>query len=117
MTKRKVKAKKVEPLPLVKDEASTTQTAETIEPMAGGVPPSAMIVAGYEETQAIEVAPEKPKTLEEQLLDYWKQAPPGPIDAEKLAEELNTTAERLSQAWDRLYDFHKICFAKFVKPE
>ena len=42
MSKRKVKAKKVEPLPLVKEEPSVTQAAETLEPKAGGVPPSAM---------------------------------------------------------------------------
>jgi len=42
MSKRKVKAKKVEPLPLVKEEPSVTQAAETVESVGGGVPPEAM---------------------------------------------------------------------------
>lgn len=63
-----------------------------------------------------EAEPEEPKkTLDEQLLDYYNNAPLGPLKMEDLKKTLDATEEQLTQAWDRLYDQHLIEFSKFVK--
>jgi hypothetical protein len=54
-------------------------------------------------------------SIEDQLLEAFNKAPPGPMNIAQLMLDFNTTQIRLSQAWDRLYDLEKVPFSKFVK--
>jgi len=78
---------------------------ETEEPKFTGGPPPALM----------EPVQTQPLTIEEKLLVVYANAPLGPMDIKKIALELGETEERLNQAWDRLYDFGKLPFSKFVK--
>lgn len=90
------KAKKVE---------EETPKVETIkEPHTGAPPPEPL-----PETPIIAV------TTEEKLLLVYANAPLGPMNIEQIAEQLSITEEKCNQAWDRLYDFGKLPFSKFVK--
>lgn len=61
-------------------------------------------------------ASSKPANLQEHLLALYNVAESGVMDIEKLKEITGATEEQLMQTWDRLYDYGKVGFSKFVKP-
>jgi len=82
--------------------------AKTEEPMHTGGPPAETLPP----SPTVEV---QPVTIEEKLLRVYANAPLGPMDIKQIAEQLGETIEHLNQAWDRLYDFGKLPYSKFVK--
>jgi len=57
------------------------------------------------------------KTLDEQLLDFYNTAEPGNLSLGKVMVQLGVDDPILiKQAWDRLYDQHKVPFSKLFKP-
>ena len=59
----------------------------------------------------------QPKTLDEQLLDFYKTAAPGNLSLGQIMVQLGVDDPTLiKQAWDRLYDQHKVPFSKLFKP-
>jgi len=121
---RKVAEKKEEKtIEEVPEKAEATEAEEKPAPTAHkqeGTPlvlePKEVITATVEPSIE-ELTIPTPKTLDEQLLDFYNAAEPGNLSLGQIMVQLGVDDPILiKQAWDRLYDLHKVPFSKLFKP-
>jgi len=98
MVKKKRRPTRIEP---EKIEKVVEAPMETVEPII--------------ELEATEAKVEPKKSLDDRLLEYYRNAEVGTVTLEGLKRDLGANEEKLGQAWDRLYNAGVIEFSKFVK--
>ena len=82
-----------------------------------GVEPEEVIETADVEPIVEELTVPQPKTLDEQLLDFYNAAEPGNMSLGHIMVQLGVDDPTLiKQAWDRLYDLRKVPFTKLFKP-
>ena len=96
----------------VKTESVEEPVPEVVdEPIEPNEPESNLVVS----VKSDAVLEEPKKSLDERLLEYYRNAKVGEVTLSGLIRDLDATPQQLGHAWDNLYNAGLIEFGKFVK--
>jgi hypothetical protein len=126
--KRRIEAKPVEEpteeaVEVASDEQKTEEETAKAQPQTEETSEPEETVQAEEE-DAVETEPvveltqaERLALLPQQIMDIYNAAPAGHIPLETVLKETGASEIEIAQAWDKLYDQHKVPFSQLYKAE